>query len=461
MAAMHKEMTPTKALEEDDKTYIWHPFTQMKAYATEKPLVIEKGEGCALIDTEGERYIDGVSSLWVNLHGHRRKEIDEAIVSQLGKIAHSTLLGISNVPAVTLAKRLVEITPPGLTKVFYSDNGSTAVEVAIKIAFQYWQQKGSPSPQKTRFLTLANAYHGDTLGSVSVGGIDLFHELYRPLLFSAHRAPSPYCYRCSLEQTHPSCGLACADEIESILKEHHHEIAAMIIEPAVQGAAGMLVSPQGYLTRVRELTRLYDVLLIADEVAVGFGRTGTLFACEHEGVEPDMMALAKGITGGYLPLAATLVTDEIFGAFLGNAEEGKTLYHGHSYTGNPLGCAAALASLDIFDKDRLLESLKQKILFLEEKLELFLSLPHVGEVRQKGFMVGIELVEDKKTKRPYPVAKRVGHRVILEARRKGAIIRPLGDVIVIMPPLSISFGELGTLLDVVFESIGSVTGNRP
>jgi adenosylmethionine-8-amino-7-oxononanoate aminotransferase len=446
-------------LEQWDKQYVWHPFTQMQQYAREKPLIIARGEGSYLIDVEGNRYLDGVSSLWVTVHGHCHPALNRAIKEQLDEIAHSTLLGLANVPSILLAKKLVEITPPGLSKVFYSDAGATAVEIALKMAFQYWQQKeGGRFRSKTKFISLVEAYHGDTIGSVSVGGISLFHGIFKPLLFECLHAPAPYCYRCPLERERESCGMACADRLEELLKEHHQEVAAVIIEPLVQGAAGMITAPDGFLRRVRELCTRYNVLLIADEVAVGFGRTGRLFACEHEGVSPDLMCLAKGITGGYLPLAATLTTDEVYSAFLGKPEEGKTFYHGHTYTGNPLACAAALASIELFEKENLLAALQPKIELLHRRLEGFWDLPHVGDIRQRGMMVGIELVADKKTKQPYPRGEQVGHRVILEARRRGLVIRPLDNVIVLMPVLTMSEEELNQVLEITYESIAVVTG---
>ena len=446
-------------LEKWDKEYIWHPFTQMQQYIQEKPLIIARGEGSWLIDVEGNRYLDGVSSLWVNVHGHCHPALNQAVKKQLDEIAHSTLLGLANVPSILLAKKLVEITPPGLNKVFYSDSGATAVEIALKMAFQYWQQKeGGRFSSKTKFISLLGAYHGDTIGSVSVGGIPLFHGIFKPLLFECLYAPAPYCYRCPLEKERESCAMACADRLEEMLEKHQHEVAAVIIEPLVQGAAGMITAPDGFLRRVRELCTRYNVLMIADEVAVGFGRTGCLFACEHEGVSPDLMCLAKGITGGYLPLAATLTTDEVYRAFLGRPEECKTFYHGHTYTGNPLACAAALTSIDLFEKENLLAALQPKIELLRRRLEDFWELPHVGDIRQRGMMVGIELVADKKTKRPYPMEEQVGHRVILEARRRGLVLRPLGDVIVLMPVLTMSEEELNHVLEITYESIAVVTG---
>ncbi|MEK7850444.1 MAG: adenosylmethionine--8-amino-7-oxononanoate transaminase, partial [Deltaproteobacteria bacterium] len=375
--------------------------------------------------------------------------------------------GLSNVPAIELAKRLVEIAPQSgvkssqLCKVFYSDSGSTSVEIALKIAFQYWQNKGYKS--KTRFLTFKNAYHGDTIGSVSLGGMDLFHEIYRPLLFQTIQVNSPYCYRCHLGfvraygDTPLPCKLACLKEVENTLKKQHKEVAALVIEPLVQGAAGMLVQPEGFLTKLRKLCDKYKVLMIADEVATGFGRTGKMFACEHEGIAPDILCVAKGITGGYLPLAATLTTEDIYNTFLAEYKEFKTFFHGHTYTGNPLASAAAIANLELFEKEETLKLLQPKISLIEKGLKKFPTLSHVGDIRQKGFMVGIEMVKDKKTKSPYPIEERMGHKVILEARRRGAILRPLGNVIVLMPPLSIKEVDLKRLLKITFESIRVVT----
>lgn len=454
---MDQERDRLKNLEDDDRRYIWHPFTQMQEYEKEAPMIIERAQGVFLIDIHGNRYIDGVSSLWVNVHGHCQPEIDRALREQIGRVSHSTLLGISNVPAIQLAKKLVEISPPGLEKVFYSDSGSTAVEIALKISFQFFQHRMGRSCKKTRFVALTNAYHGDTIGSVSVGGIPLFHDLFHPLLFPCDFAPSPCCYRCPLEMTYPSCSLACTDELENTVRRVHEEAAALIIEPLVQGAAGMLVAPPGYLARVREICTRYDLLMIADEVATGFGRTGTLFACEQEGVSPDLLCLAKGMTGGYLPLAATLTSQDVFDAFLGPYEGLKTFFHGHTYTGNPLACAAALASISLLDSDGVLTGFQESIRYLSEELEHLKALAHVGEVRQKGFMVGIELVMDRKTREPYPLKEKIGHRVILEARNRGMIIRPLGNVIVLMPPLCMEKDMIREMVEITGSSIREVT----
>ena len=409
-----------RQLASDDKQYIWHPFTQMQLYVTEKSPIIESGCGCILKDIEGNEYIDGVSSLWTNVHGHRKAYLDRAIKKQLDMIAHTTLLGLSSVPAIKCAKKLARIAPPGLTRVFYSDSGSTAVEIALKIAFQYHQQAQAGHPEKTRFISLKNAYHGDTIGSVSVGGIDLFHQMYHPLLFDSFKAESPYCYRCPFGKSYPDCNLTCFSHLEDLVVKHAHEVCALVIEPLVQGAAGMLIQPPGYLKKVRDICTANNIFMIADEVAVGFGKTGKMFACEHEGVTPDIMTLAKGITGGYLPLAATLATEEIYQGFLGEYDELKTFFHGHTYTGNPLACAAAIANIEIFEQERVLEHLQKGIAHLANRLEAFKSLPHVGDVRQKGIMVGIELVKDRASKDPFPLKDNIGHQVTLEARKTRA-----------------------------------------
>ncbi|MDP2936672.1 MAG: aspartate aminotransferase family protein [Dehalococcoidia bacterium] len=544
----------------------------MQEWEEGEPLIIDEAKGNRLRDTQGRWYLDGVSSLWTNLHGHRRREIDRAIIRQLRKVSHSTLLGLANVPSILLAQRLVEIAPAGLSRVFYSDSGSTAVEIALKMAFQYWQQVSPETRGKTRFVSFKNGYHGDTIGAVGVGGIPLFHQVYRPLLLDSIQVESAYCYRCPMEKggatpppgekegrdrstlpdlsahristssfpvprswgkgtppyprpggasgesggtspntrsdstpgefggissnpqpggviwqhqatsnyprpgsasgrlegssliprdrgglCYPDCGLACLSGLEETLKEQHSSVAAVIIEPIVQAAGGMLVSPPGYLSRVRELCDRYNVLMIADEVAVGFGRTGVMFACEHEGVRPDLLCLAKGISGGYLPLAATLATEEVYRAFLGRPQENRTFFHGHTYTGNPLACAAGLGSLEVFGKDCTMERLQPKIAQLEKGLRRFQDLPHVGDIRQQGFMVGIELVADRATKTPYPPEVRMGARAAREARPRGAIIRPLGDVVVLVPPLSITRPQLSRLLDITYQAIAAAT----
>ncbi|UCD59282.1 MAG: adenosylmethionine--8-amino-7-oxononanoate transaminase [Candidatus Hydrogenedentota bacterium] len=445
-------------LEADDRRFVWHPFTQMQDYEAETPLIIERAKGAYLYDIRGRRYLDGVSSLWVTVHGHRKRALDSAVRQQLNMVAHSTLLGISNVPAVKLARMLVDRAPKGLTRVFYSDNGSTAVEVGLKMAFQFWQQHRDGSyKERTKFICFENAYHGDTIGSVGVGGIDLFHELYRPLLMDSIRVPAPYCYRCQLGLEKDACDMACIERVERVLKDHAHEVAALVIEPLVFAAGGIIVQPQGYLGRIRELCTRYDVLMIADEVAVGIGRTGTMFACEQEAVAPDILAIAKGLSGGYLPVAATLTTGEIYAGFLGKAEEARTLFHGHTYTGNPLGCAAAIANLEVFDRERTLKKVRKKTELLEGLLRPLWDLPHVGDVRQCGLMVGIELVKDKKTREPYDYGEKIGIKVIMDARRRGVIIRPLGNVIVLVPHLTFSPAQLTRMVGITRASIEAVT----
>lgn len=429
-----QEITELKKL---DQQYVWHPFTQMQDYQATEPLIVAQGEGCYLVDIEGKRYLDGVSSLWVNVHGHRHPKVDAAVREQLDQVAHSTLLGIGSVPSIKLAKKLVEITPPNLTKVFYSDSGSTSVEVALKMAFQYWKQQGERT--RTKYLTLENAYHGDTVGSVSVGGIDLFHSIFKPLLF-----PSIAVHNFDLE------------EARQLFTKHKNELAACIVEPLIQGAAGMRLQPKGFLKGIRELCDEFNVLLICDEVATGFGRTGKMFAVEHEKIQPDFLCLAKGISAGYLPLAATLTTDQVFQAFQGSHESFRTFFHGHSYTGNPLACAAALANLEIFEEEEVLERLQEKISLLQEELKIFVDHPNVLEVRQFGMMVGIELVEDKTSGLPFPLAKRIAHQVCLAARKRGLLLRPLGDVLVLMPPLAISEFQIKELVSGLYESLQEV-----
>jgi adenosylmethionine-8-amino-7-oxononanoate aminotransferase len=425
----------SKDLAQLDHRHLWHPFTQQQGWSEEAPLMIERAEGVYLFDTEGRRYIDGTASLWCNVHGHRHPAIDRALHEQVDRVSHSTMLGLSHPGATELAGRLVEIAPPGLTRVFYSDSGATAAEIALKIAFQYQQQRGESG--RTSFLRLRDAYHGDTIGSVSVGGIELFHATYRPLLFETHAAEP-----------------GDVADMERVLAEHAGEVAAVIVEPLVQGAAGMIVHPPGYLRAVRELCDAHGLLLICDEVATGFGRTGTMFACEQEEVAPDLLCMAKGISAGYLPLAATLATEEIYEGFLGAPAEQRTFFHGHTYTGNPLACAAALASLDVFEEERTIAAMQPKIRLLEELLARVEAMPEVAEVRWRGFMIGIDLGE-------HDPNLRLGHRVTLEARERGAIVRPLGDTVVIVPPLSISEGQLRDLIAITAESIEAAVASLP
>lgn len=443
----------TQNLIEKSKACLWLPFTQMKDYEKD-PLILESGDGIKVRDIDGKEYYDGFSSVWLNVHGHRKKELDEAIKKQLEKIAHSTLLGMTNVPATELAEKLIDISPEGLKRVFYSDSGATAMEIALKMAFQYWANKGKPEKQK--FVSMLNGYHGDTIGAVSVGAIELFHRVYGPLMFKGFKAPVPYVYRS--ESGDPDvCREECLNELEQVLAKRHKEIAALSIESMVQGASGMIVMPEGFLSGVRKLCTKYDVLMIVDEVATGFGRTGKMFACEHEGVQPDIMAVGKGITGGYLPIAATLTTEAVYREFYDDYQNMKTFFHGHSYTGNQLGCAVALENLRLFESEKIVDQVAQKAVELKSILEELQKIRHVGEIRQLGFMCGIELVESKETKEPFPAEKRVGYEVSLKMRELGMLTRPLGDTIVFMPPLVSTVEDLEAMATIIKEAIHEVT----
>ena len=439
-----------------DKKYLWHPFTQQTEWAGREPVIIASGKGVWLKDIHGRRLLDGASSLWVNVFGHRRVEIDRAVRKQLGKIAHATFLGLTHEPAIRLGKCLVELAPQGLSRVFYSDNGSTAVEVALKMAYQYWQLTGQP--QKTKFVSMKDGYHGDTLGSVSVGGIDLFHQRFGGLLFKGWQVGDhlrPHTQHLRPERSLRSNMFGVRSEVSAVLSRYHKQIAAVIIEPLVQGASGIRLMPKGYLAHVARLCKRYGVFLIADEVATGFGRTGTLFAVEQEKVRPDFLCVAKSLTGGYLPLAATLTTEKVYGAFLGRYDEFKAFFHGHTYTANPLACAAALANLDLYRKKNLMAHVRERARELTEGLAPLRRHPHVKEVRQIGLMAGIEL--EKSPGKSYPPAARMGLKVCDACLKRGVWLRSLGDVVVLMPPLAISRKELQFLIQVVRDSIKEIT----
>ncbi len=440
-------------VEKLDREFVWHPFTQMSDWEKERNILIERGEGVYLYDIHGNRYIDGVSSLWVNVHGHNNPELNSALKEQIDKISHSTLLGLANVPSAILAEKLIGIAPKSLKKVFYSDSGSTSVEIAVKVAFQYFRQKGPAYKNKKKIIAATSAYHGDTLGSVSVGGIELFHSIYKPLLFETIRITYPYCYRCPFSLKYPDCGLYCAKEAEKIIKVHAEESCALIIEPMIQGASGIITMPAGYMKKIERACKDNGVLLILDEVATGFGRTGKMFAAFHEDISPDAICIAKGITGGYLPMAATLFTQEIYDGFIGNYRDNKTFFHGHTYTGNQLASACAVKSLEMFKKYDLLNKIKPTIARFNELLKDFWMLENVGDIRSIGLMAGIELVKDKYTKEPFEAGERIGHKVVLNARERGVIIRPLGDVIVVMPPLVIDEKTLDTLMSAIYYSV--------
>ena len=420
-----------------DKKVLWHPFTSMTEWMDGDPLVIERAEGRYLIDDAGKRYFDAVSSLWVTTHGHSHPAIVRAIEQQVRALDHSTMLGLAHPTAIELAERLVELAPPGLTRVFYSDSGSTAVEIALKQAFQYWAQVGRP--EKRRFLHLSDAYHGDTLGAVGVGGIPIFHRIFGPLTVAGLPLNTPAPSAGESAEHALARGVA---ELEQTLDRHGHEIAALVLEPLIQGAAGMLCHPPGYLKAAADICARYAVLLIADEVATGFGRTGTMFACEQEAVTPDLLCIAKGLTGGTLPLAATLCTDRVFSAFLHPRRELRTFFHGHTYTGNPIACAAALANLELYKTEQTLAHVGQVAGWMSRSLAALGSLPWVAGTRRCGIMAGIDITDGG---RPFPPDAFVGSVVSAAARAHGVIMRPLGDTLVWMPPLTTLQSELENL----------------
>jgi adenosylmethionine-8-amino-7-oxononanoate aminotransferase len=438
-----------------DRRFLWHPFTQQQLWMEEEFPVIDKGRGSWLIDVDGRRYLDGVSSLWCNLVGHGNREIDRAMTRQMRRVSHSTMLGASHPAAVELAERLVAIAPKGLARVFYSDNGSTAMEVALKMAFQYWQQNGRP--KRTTFVSFAEGYHGDTIGAVSAGAIPIFHDRFRPLLFPTIKLPTCYPYRGQTEE-------AALRALESTLSTGAETIAGVCIEPLVQGAGGMLTHSPAFVARVRELCTKHDVFLIADEVMTGFGRTGTMFACGQAGVTPDFLALSKGLTGGMVPLGATLTTARVYDGFLGDTASVRTFFHGHTYTGNPLACAAALGMLRFLKDERTIEHLAPKIARFQSALGALRDRADVGDVRMCGLIAGIELVKEKATREPFPYEQREGWRRVVMARARGVLLRPLGNTLVVMPPLTITMKELDLLTKVVGEVVAArpgTTGAKP
>ena len=447
MARADNDAADARNLIRLDNEHVWHPFTEMAQWPAggdDAGRLIVAGDGFYLIDARGRRYIDGFSSLWCNLHGHRVERIDSAVRRQLERIAHSTLLGHASPPSIELAERLVRVTPEGLTRVFYSDSGATAVEIALKTAFQYWRNLGR---QRQKFLALRHGYHGDTMAAVSVGGIETFRGIFKPLLFDVTFVDSPNSY---VNPAGEQAAAVVLDQIDSVLKASPGEYCAVIIEPLIQAAGGMLTHPPGFLAGVRDITRKRDVLMIADEVATGFCRTGKLFACEHENVSPDLMCLGKGLAGGYLPLAATLATQDIFDAFRG---QGKTFYHGHTFTGNALGCAAAAASIDLIFESGLPDILPARVEQIRAGLAALAGHGHVAEVRQCGMMVGIQLVMDRRKNKPFETARRVGAAVCRAALARGVITRPLGDVVVLMPAPAMDRETLAKLLAATVETI--------
>ncbi len=442
----------------DDLKYVWHPFTQMKQYeGDEKPICIVKGEGIYIEDIEGNRYMDSVSSWWVNSLGHAQPRLAKALYEQACAIEQVIFAGFTHKPAISLAKKLITLVNNRLKHVFYSDNGSTAIEVALKMAYQYWQLKGKAS--KKKFIAFENAYHGDTLGAVSVGGIDMYHKVYRPLLFDIIREKSPYCYRCPCGKEKEHCRLECLQGVEEILKARHDEIAAVIIEPLIQAAGGMIMYKAEYLTKLRELCDAYQVLLIDDEVAMGFYRTGKLYAYEHAGIVPDIVCSAKALTAGFLPLAVTLCTDELYYAFYDEDKDGlKTFYHGHSFTANPLACAVANENLAILQEMNMEEYLKPKILAFKRGLEKFRDYPHVGDIRQWGMVSAVEIVKDKRTKECFAYEEQIGKKIYSAGLRRGVLLRPMWNCMYFMPPYVITEEEIDSLLRLAYDSMREVLG---
>lgn len=446
-----------------DKEYVWHPYTQMKEYENSKNLIVEKGEGNYLIDIHGKKYLDAVSSIWCNMFGHGEKRIIDAIKNQTEKICHSTLLGCGNVPSAVLAKKLVDITPEHLKKVFYSEDGAEAVEIAVKMAFEYYLLKEGKSSKRNKFISVKEGYHGDTIGAMSVGGSETFHGYFKPLLFKGYYAETPYCYRCKYhnfkdtdERNEKGCDMKCLENMKNLIEKHKDEVFCVILEGGVMGSAGMIPYPEGYIEEVAKTCKENDIIFILDEVAT-FGRIGKLLYSDNEELKklekPDIICLGKGITGGYLPLAVTMTTEEIYNAFLGDFEECKQFFHGHTYTGNQTLCSAGIATLDIIEQDKIFEKIQPKIKLFHEELEKLKELENVGDIRKKGFMVGIELVKDKKTKEPYPYEYKAGYKVADILLQKGIYMRPIFNTLILVPPLSITEDEIKFLCEKLYESI--------
>ncbi|HHO6461284.1 adenosylmethionine--8-amino-7-oxononanoate transaminase [Staphylococcus aureus] len=451
-------MNYTQQLKQKDSEYVWHPFTQMGVYSKEEAIIIEKGKGSYLYDTNGNKYLDGYASLWVNVHGHNNKYLNKVIKKQLNKIAHSTLLGSSNIPSIELAEKLIEITPSNLRKVFYSDTGSASVEIAIKMAYQYWKNIDREKyAKKNKFITLNHGYHGDTIGAVSVGGIKTFHKIFKDLIFENIQVESPSFYRSNYD-TENEIMTAILTNIEQILIERNDEIAGFILEPLIQGATGLFVNPKGFLKEVEKLCKKYDVLLICDEVAVGFGRTGKMFACNHEDVQPDIMCLGKAITGGYLPLAATLTSQKIYNTFLSDSHGVNTFFHGHTYTGNQIVCTVALENIRLYEKRKLLSHIETTSSTLEKQLHALKRHRNVGDVRGRGLMFGVELVTDKDSKTPLEIEK--VERIVRKCKENGLMIRNLENVITFVPVLSMSNKEVKTMVRIFKKAVHNILDRK-
>jgi len=446
-----------EALAAKDFEHIWHPCCQMKDYEELPSIIIDHGKGPYLYDVDGNAYLDIISSWWCNLLGHCNPKINASIKAQLDNLEHVIFVNFSHEPAINLVDELMKVLPKGLNKFNFADNGSAAVEIALKMAFQYYYQTGKP--KKQRFMCLTEGYHGETIGALSVGSMDLFAQIYKPMMMNNIHVEAPDCYRCPFEKTRENCRCECFKHAEEAFVKHAEETAAIIVEPILQGCAGMRVYPALYLKKLRELCDKYDVLLIADEIATGFGRTGKMFACDHAGVTPDLMCISKALTGGYLPMSIVCTTDKIYNAFYDDYNKGKQFMHSHTYAGNPIGCAAALAVLKILREDKILEKAQEKAVYFHKALEkAFLDHPNVGEIRHIGLINAIELVKDKMTKEPYPTDKRLGYEIYKKALPKGLLLRPLGNVIYFNPPLNVELEDLDKAIAIAKEAMEEVIG---
>ena len=436
--------------QEEDLKYIWHPCSQMKDYETLPPIVVERASGINLYDTEGNCYKDIVSSWWCNLLGHCNPRINQAIKNQLDKLEHVIFANFTHKTAITLCQKLVEVLPKGLCKFNFADNGSAAVEMAMKMSFQYHQQVGNT--HKKRFMALTDAYHGETIGALSVGACDLYTEIYKPILLDVERVPAPDCFRCPYGKCRDNCTCECFEQAEKVFENFGNDTCAILVEPLLQGSAGMKVYPALFLTKLRALCDKYDVHLIADEIATGYGRTGKMFAFDHAGVSPDIMCLSKGLTGGYMPMSICVTTQEIYDAFYDDYNKGKAFMHSHTYAGNPLACSAAIEVLNIFKDENIIEKANDKAKYFNRIIkEKFEDLPYVGEVRHIGLINAIEIVKDKTTKEAYPSKLRLGYQIYKKALKKGVLLRPLGDVIYFNPPLIIEYEDMDFVTDVAKE----------
>jgi adenosylmethionine-8-amino-7-oxononanoate aminotransferase len=443
---------------ERDLDCIWHPYTQMKECQNLPPILIKKAKGVKLYDEKGDFYFDTISSWWCNVHGHNHPRIEAAIKRQLTSLDHVLFAGFTHKPAILLAEKLLSIAPGNLVKIFFSDNGSTSVEVALKMSFQYWHN--IKKVRKRRFVCLDYAYHGDTIGAMSISGVSLFNEIFRPLFFPSFKVPAPYCYRCPKGKRWPSCDIECIGPLERLLKKRGNEIAALIIEPLVLAAGGMIIYPVEYLQRAGEFAKKYNVHLILDEVATGFGRTGKMFACEYAEIRPDFICLSKGVTSGTLPLGLTLTTKRIYQAFYADYEKKKTFYHGHTYTANPMSCSAALASLKIFEMENTLHKIRKLIPKFYKGLERFRALPLVGDVRFLGLIGAVELVKDKGTKKLFSLKERIGLKIYKRGLEEGLILRPLGNIIYLYLPLCITEGEMSIILEKTFNVVADISAKE-